>query len=370
MKPRAQQPRAEQSRAEQKARDIGEIEGPLQGYHREWYVVRAEGPLASLGRVKVGEPRDAVLWFDRRCFASEEELVGALAELGMPHLPPLLRLEPDGPPFLGYIEGKTLAELSPRGNDVAPELLGQIIAVFRSLARVRTGDLPVERTCSLGDRAAEGDTGAFLHSLLRFTLNRVYRARHPVFGRLFDRLGVTGKALEPEAELGAAASRLTGRPFCLLHGDLHRANFIVDAERRLWTIDWELAMLGDPLYDLATHLHLMRYPERQEKDVIELWKRAVDETLPGATEGYAEDLPRYLAYKRVQSVFTDVVRQAIAVRDARPEELPQQLGVTAKTVHHVLERAAGPLGLDAVPAPGAVEDVYAEWAATSGARFP
>lgn len=66
----------------------------------------------------------------------------------------------------------------------------------------------------------------------------------------------------PPARLDAFEQRhreLTDRPRKLLHGDLHSKNFVVDRSGHLWTIDWELALVGDPLYDLATHLHLMGY---------------------------------------------------------------------------------------------------------------
>ncbi|CAM5643364.1 hypothetical protein SGRIM128S_09667 [Streptomyces griseomycini] len=42
--------------------------------------------------------------------------------------------------------------------------------------------------------------------------------------------------------------------------------FIVDPQGGLWVIDWELAMIGDPLYDLATHLHLMRLRRGADSD--------------------------------------------------------------------------------------------------------
>lgn len=37
----------------------------------------------------------------------------------------------------------------------------------------------------------------------------------------------------------------------LLHRDLKHANLIADKKGKTWIIDWENAILGDPLYDLA-----------------------------------------------------------------------------------------------------------------------
>ncbi|MFG2461631.1 phosphotransferase family protein [Streptomyces sp. NPDC048523] len=56
---------------------------------------------------------------------------------------------------------------------------------------------------------------------------------------------------------------MTERTPVLLHGDLSPWN-LVRAGRRggLTIIDWEMGMIGDPLYDLVRHLHLT--PTRTE----------------------------------------------------------------------------------------------------------
>ncbi|MBQ0868670.1 aminoglycoside phosphotransferase family protein [Streptomyces sp. RK75] len=369
------------SPALRQAATIGAVDGPLAGYHREWYVVRPQGELTRLGRVKIGEPREGALWFDRRYFASEDELLLELARLGVPRVPPVHRVRSTGTVFHGFIEGRTLAALSPRGHPVAPAHLRQIMERFASLCRLRPGDVRARRLRPdegvLADEggaadqpgAGHGDSSLFLRGLLAFTRERAHRAHLPRFGPLFARLGVPHDALGPRSRTAAEAARLTDRPGCLLHGDLHRANFIVDPAGTLWTIDWELASYGDPLYDLATHLHLMDYPARQQADVVEEWRRTVTPLLPGADAGLAQDLPRYLDYKRAQSVFTDVVRQAVAVSAAvGSPDFAGQLAQAAKLVHDVLVRAAEPLQLSDVPSAGAVESAYADFCTAPGNR--
>ncbi|MFE9334186.1 phosphotransferase [Streptomyces sp. NPDC006925] len=409
------------SPALQQAEAIGSVDGPLAGYHREWYVVRPQGELTGLGRVKIGEPRENALWFDRRSFASEDEVLLDLARLGVPRVPPVHRVRRSGTVFHGFVEGRTLASLSPRGHPVAPGHLRQIIERFASLSRLRPGDLHARRLRDSPGRTPErdgaplapaaedtpaqpgraprvpaargtdpgrsessrehgkdesrgedgrhadeehdpsGSSAGFLRELLAFTREHAHRARLPQFGPLFARLGIPPDVLGPHSRLAAEAARLTDRPSCLLHGDLHRANFIVDPADTLWTIDWELAAFGDPLYDLATHLYLMDYPPRQRARVVAEWRQAVTAVLPGADAGLADDLPRYLAYKRAQSVFADVVRQAVAIDTAHGTPArAEQLGRTAKLVHDVLVRAAEPLELADVPSPGVIELAYAE----------
>lgn len=316
------------------------IDGPLKGHHRLWHVVTPDDePTADRGRLKVEEPREGALWFDRRSFLSEGEVLLRLLEIGVPRIPPVLRAGSPAPVILSFIEGDPLNELAPAGTAVHPDLVDQITQVFSALARVcpKTVD---GWGIDTKDVKPPADSAQFLQNLIRFTRHEVYEERRREFGHLFDRLGISAAPLAPRARLASAASQLTDRPFCLLHGDLHRANFIVDASYGLWTIDWELATLGDPLYDLATHLYLMRYPAEQEREVTEQWRATVEKELPGAAAGLDADLPRYLAFKRVQSVYTDVVRHAIKIRACEtPGERKEQLKAGAKAVRDALVRA-------------------------------
>ncbi|MGY1436538.1 phosphotransferase [Streptomyces reniochalinae] len=353
------------SHALRQAAALGSVDGPLGGYHREWYVVRPGSALPGLGRVKLGEPRGGVLWLDRRFFTSEDELLVELATLGVPRIPPVLRLDtPHGMVLHGFVEGTTLAEHAPAGHRVAPEHLRQIMARFASLCRLRPHHVRARRSPlppTAGPPRHDRDSAGFLHSMLAFTRAQAHHAQLPRYGALFARLGVPHDALGPHSRPARAAGHLAERPFCLLHGDLHRANLVVDPAGDLWTIDWELAALGDPLYDLATHLYLMDYPAAQHAEVVADWRRTVGTLLPGADAQLDEDLPRYLDYKRAQSVFTDAVRQAIAVRDAAgTPRLADRLGHAAKLLHDVLTRAADALDLDDVPDAGAIETAYAD----------
>ncbi|TXS35159.1 hypothetical protein EAO77_37600 [Streptomyces sp. t39] len=319
------------------------IEGPLQGYHHETYAFPLPGAGGGAGSVrwKCREPRDGILWFDRRWFASEGALIRALAGR-VTSVPEIMLV--DGIGLQRFIEGTTLGAYGGPGSAVAERHLCQLERLFGELAAIGPGALRVEST-GPGDAAVgDGDSAGFAAELLRFTEEQVRLAHLPRYGELFRALGV------PEDGLTRLARRmrsLTARPFCLLHGDLHRENVVVDGHDRLWTIDWELAAFGDPLYDLATHLHLMRYPARQEAAVAQRWRDAVERARPGSSAGWREDLPRLLAYKRVQSVYTDVVRAGIGTGRG-PLDLPT-LCDTAYKLESVLGRAAAVLGMRRAP---------------------
>ncbi|WP_345577415.1 aminoglycoside phosphotransferase family protein [Streptomyces prasinosporus] len=336
--------------------DASVVEGPLQGYHHETYVFPLPGGSASDPSVrwKCREPRENLLWFDRRCFASEEELLRALSGR-ISRIPDVIEVGRVG--LQRFIEGETLAALHGSGAAVPGHVFDQIVDLFGQLAGVEPETLAIERRCEAADRPADGDTNGFLERLVHFTEERVYQENLPSFGGLFSSLGITGESFK---WLRKNVSGLHGRPFSLLHADLHRENFIVDPRARLWVIDWELAMWGDPLYDLATHLYLMRYPKRQEERMAARWRDVVEQARPGSSRGMEDDLSLLVSYKKAQSVFTDVIRSALSL-ESGPEPTARRLVSTGEKVHRILAAAAAPLGLESVPTPGRIASALNRW---------
>ncbi|MFF0063760.1 phosphotransferase family protein [Streptomyces sp. NPDC005279] len=341
------------------------MEGPLKGYHHETYAfpLAAENPLATrFERGKLRSPREELLWFDRRCFASEDRLLIALRGR-IARIPECFEVA-ENVCLQGFIEGGTLSS-----RPLSNRHLHQLGRLFEELVAVKADELDIRRNAAADGRStgtetdsdAETDTdtdsGAFLRGLIRFTEEQVYGENAGRFGTLFDELGVPENALE---ELKRATVRLAPRPFALIHGDLHRENFIVDPAGDLWTIDWELAAIGDPLYDLATHLHLMRYSQKEEGRVREVWRAAVERVRPGSSDGWEQDLPVLLSYKRAQSVYTDVIRTAVALGSG-PKQNWRLLPRAAWRIHLVLKAAAEPLGLPEVPTLRQVMAAYLRW---------
>jgi hypothetical protein len=339
--------------------------GPLRGYHHETYAfpLPAENPLsARFVRGKLREPRPGLLWFDRRCFVSEGRLLiqlhGRIARI--PEC-----VEVGDFCLQGFIEGRTLGSGPLRSRTLSPRHTGQLGQLFGELVAIKTDELKtVERRCEPQDRLPDGDTTGFLHRLIHFTEDRFYSGHVTQYGTLFDELGVCGAQLDG---LRCRSEQLTDRPFTLIHGDLHRHNFIVDSAGDLWTIDWELAVIGDPLYELATHLHLMRYPEREEVRIAKLWQAEVESVLPGSSLNWEQDLPILLAYKRAQSAFTDIIRTALALGPG-PEPNWRILPRAAWKLQRVLAAAPETLALRSVPTFQQVMSAYANWFRSSAAR--
>lgn len=241
-----------------------------------------------------------------------------------------------------YVRGRVLSKVVPAGGTYGTDRLQMLADFFAALADVRDGlpGLPA-------DWAEDGDTWGFLEWQARFTADKVYRPNRPRFGTLFDAVGVPEDAMERFMD---AVPRLTQRPFSLLHTDVHRGNIVVSPRKdgdRLVVIDWETAMYGDPLHDLATHLVRMGYGDTETRSMIKLWARTM--SLSGhveATAGLAKDLPVYLAFEHAQSVFADVMRAALALPD-QPAE--QDFVDAVDRVRRAVRRARKALNLGGPP---------------------
>ncbi|MDF9814741.1 phosphotransferase [Streptomyces sp. SPB162] len=338
---------------------VKRVEGPFPGYHNVTYAVRLDAG-STLGlkfrRMKLREPRPGVFWFDLRVFRSEDQLLPAL-QGRIPRIPLVTKIDGHAS-AISFIEGRTLSSLRGAGGSrtVSAAFLDQIEELFQHLAAFDVVELPPpqqrQRVCTCVLSRGDGSSTAFLRELVHFTRKHVYAPHRKNFSRLLNDLDVPVGVL---STFERGLPQLTPRPNRLLHGDLHRQNFIVDDDGALWTIDWELALVGDPLYDLATHLHLMRYPLPQEREVIERWKRAVGEA---AAKGADADLPHYVAYKRMQSVFTDVIRGATGLNAVLDYA---QLRQVAASVWRTLRAAQEPLGLEKVVSRVVVEAAFEDW---------
>ncbi|MFF5519258.1 phosphotransferase [Streptomyces coeruleorubidus] len=330
--------------------------GPLSGHHHETYVISLPGPVPGDGRTrwKVRETRPGVLWFDRRCLASEEELLKALAGRvrGIPEV-----IDVGGVELQRFVEGRTLGSLHRQGRPIPESLRRQIMATFADLLRVTPWTVRVERRCEAHDRPQDGDSAGFLERLVAFSQDRVYRGNLRAFEELFWSLGVDEDSFR---HLRKHVSGMAERPFCLLHADLHRENLVVDRQERLWAIDWELAAFGDPLYDLATHLYLTRYPADQERRTTQEWCSLVEDVRPGASRSWEKDLLRILDFKRAQSVFTDIIRLGLSMGEDASRS-PLILARSARRVHELLTAAAAPLGLAEIPSVRVIASAYLRW---------
>lgn len=329
----------------------------MSGYHNFNHVVEIPSRLAELlgippdAKAKLRVPRRDALTVVERVWSDEGVVLDALAGLpGIPDTPRCFARRKDWAVH-EYVEGTALSLLCPPGKPLESRYLDQIVNQLAAFARVPVAALPPLPEGWAPDRNCR----AFLSGRADFAEREVRARNWPEFGRLFTELGVPEDALR---RLRARLPAMASRPFALLHGDLHRDNLIVRSDGELCLVDWELAMWGDPLHDLAIHLVRMRYPMDQEPEVVERWRRSVEHVRQDAVRGLDADLPAYIAYERAQSLFADTMRIARALG---PHPEPGRIGAGVSAVREALWVAADPLRLGRLPTLTEVERALVGW---------
>jgi len=250
------------------------------------------------------EPIDVRLW-------DEAEILSAIQ--GKVASAPQLRYASDFPRYQvhDFIEGTVLDDYAPRGARVPDHIMHDVVSLISEMSMLPEGSLP-ELPAGW---PKSGDSTGFGLVLSDWTLD-VYRRFQKSHAYLFESLGI------PRDPVDGVARRwtdLTPRDYQLVHADLHRKNIIVQRGGAVF-IDWEFALWGDPVYEMAVHLHKMDYPDGQRADVLAAWAEALRDRLAG---GWRNDIAIYLDHERVKSAIVDTVRysKAFASSDATPERI-------------------------------------------------
>ncbi|MBL7501771.1 phosphotransferase [Frankia sp. CNm7] len=258
-------------------------------YNQNMRVDTPDGPVVVRIPITGADRMDLTIW-------PEAELMRAI-DWTVERVPRVL-FGSDEPRYqvLDWIDGELLANVAPHGVRVPGHVVDDLGELFRQLGRVPLEWLP---PLPLG-WPADGDTAGFAYRLSNVTAD-VLATFTPEFGDLFTALGFPKDPLEPILERW---STLSPRPFRLLHTDLHRQNMIVKAGETYF-LDWELALWGDPVYDLAVHLHKMAYEPDEERSARAAWHASVPAE---ASTQWTSDLAIYLGHERVKSAVVDTVR--------------------------------------------------------------
>lgn len=335
----------------------------LSGHHNLNRLVALRPALAEVVAATAGDqvlirtPRN-IERFDPRAWAEEAELLAALQH----HLPDTpRRLARCGRHALhSYVPGRSLAADEPTREHVETVWLPQLARLLGDFAEVPLDALPALPP----DWPESGSSTAFLQHLSDFFENRVRLPGLPRYGRLFADLGIPEDAV---SRFHTRAEDLTPRPFVLLHGDLHRANLVRRPDGRIVAVDWEIALVGDPLQDLAAHLIRMDYDPAQRQRMVELWQKEMcDRGRAELTDGLSDDLGTYLDFEYANSLHPDIARSlhGLPLFPGRRE-----YAAAARSVHRALERAREPLRLDRLPGPTETEEAVRRWRRSVRARL-
>ncbi|MEV5444347.1 aminoglycoside phosphotransferase family protein [Streptomyces sp. NPDC052644] len=309
------------------------------------YYNRNVGVRSPEGKVNVRVPLPAADVMDIRLWREEEVLARVAPYVSRA---PELRHVSEEPRFQvhHFIKGRVLDAFCPRGAAVPDHVLGDVVTLMDQLARV-----PREKAPPLPAAWPEcGDSAAFGRMLAALT-TRIHTEHLDVYGGVFAAFGIPD---EPLAVVEPLWERLASRTFALLHADLHRKNMIVH-EGATWFLDWELALWGDPMYEIAIHFHKMDYPDDQREEVLRRWR----ERLPTSyTAGPRADLELYLAHERVKSAIVDTIRYSKQLGSAGPDERAFLIGRLARKLNAARRVWGAPPDLS----PAAVATTLAPWA--------
>ncbi|MGH8574000.1 MAG: phosphotransferase family protein, partial [Gammaproteobacteria bacterium] len=214
------------------------------------------------------------------------------------HVPRLLHTSSD-PPFQIHefvTDGRQLNEIAPRGTPVPPNVIPDVVDLFSQLATIRPDELP-PLPAGWPEDGESSDFGRMLSGITQ----RVFDENQRDFGALFRAFGIPD---DPLATVGAVWSTMASRPFRAVHADVHRQNMLM-SQRGVVFLDWELALWGDPVYELAVHVHKMTYLDDELASLFSGWDSSVE---PSAARSWRDDLTAYLRHERVKSAIVDSIR--------------------------------------------------------------
>lgn len=153
------------------------------------------------------------------------------------------------------------------------------------------------------DLAQSPDTKSFFLAHYRFDMS-VYQELRPEMAAVYLRLGIPE---QPFDHMDQLVDRISQRPFVLCHSDVHRKNILIsEDEKSLAILDWELALVGDPVYDISVHFHKMRYEPHQEEMFIREYVSYSG--IPMTPEDIRYQVDAYLQLERVKSAIIDAYR--------------------------------------------------------------
>lgn len=223
-----------------------------------------------------------------------------------------------------FVHGNQLDQLMPKGHSIPKAWSDQIISFLNALQLIPKFALPPTPE----DWPEDGDSIGFAHKIEQVTRRTVSRYKDTHL-HLWRSLGI------PESPLDVLEwEHLGQRSHSLIHCDIHRKNILVTPGERLIFLDWELALWGDPLYDLAVHIHKMDYPDHQAASVISSWAYLMkyDHDL------VIRDLRTYLCHERIKSALVDSVRYFKIVGEGVPAKRVEELSsVLARKLNRARE---------------------------------
>ena len=141
----------------------------------------------------------------------------------------------------------------------------------------------VETVKVFHDKAASSSTTIHLFDMLR----KYTKIAPDIDAPMPERLAAMLEAME-DVEKASDANPV---PDVACHNDLLSENFIIDADGKMWIIDWEYGGMTDPYFDLGDYVMEHPFSREEERLIIETYCGEMDERYFGRLMLYKASRP-------------------------------------------------------------------------------
>lgn len=214
----------------------------------------------------------------------ESEVLEILSKYGM-NVPKVLELYDDY--FVEeYIDGTLLDDIYTDYSNIDKIVIDDIINNIVGLIRI---DFQSLSKYSKWDNVR----GFFEYQILN--TEEIWNEYNTSYDVFYNLLGINKSTIFKLKQLSKKIN--FNRPLCLIHGDRHKNNMIKKGNQ-VYYIDWELGCVGDLAYDIAFHIHQMKYSEADLKYFL----LNLENRLPYEYKSAINDINIYLCFITMRSV--------------------------------------------------------------------
>ena len=234
-----------------------------------------------------------------------------------------------------FIEGKLFHDLSPEDSFIPSWIPINIAKQMKKLHRLN----PKNFVPYCNHIAKSPDSYGFFQNLIA-SVEEIYFRYKKDYVKHFRKLKFPK---DPFKLIKEKSQQLTPRQFTICHCDIHRKNLIITREsEKLVILDWELVLVTDPFYDIATHFHKMKYDPIQETLFLLHYLDQNRETTPVFMDAW-EQIQIYLQLEKIKSAIVDIVRISQEFKAESSEKI--RILLTEKYLN-ILRKAWGVWGLE------------------------
>lgn len=240
-----------------------------------------------------------------------------------------------------FIEGDTLDFLYPLEDMLPKEIALNIAKIMKKVHSIDSSNLPIY---SYQNAKGTIDFYRAIKDNIEKTCKKYFRLRP----QIYQNFGIAFSDIE---KFFLQERRITNRTLNLCHCDIHRKNMIVDRHQKIWLLDWELCMLGDPFYDLAIHFQKMRYSDKiirmflceyyekkDEKDIEDYYREIKIYQDMEALKYVMTDLIHILRSEKTGKKYQELIRRYQLKLENAYRVLGVKMNISVEMIEDVLER--------------------------------